>query len=565
MEDQMKNRVTTIGLSILSILLFCSALHAQAWDFIDVPQGYETLNLAVEGDTTAAGAPKSLNRVYRLARGGVYLINGHLVNVKGSPLRIWAAEGDGAKPLIIMAVNESGANDDFAYLEGPAHFKNLYISGIDMIGNQCRYTMAVYGNGTRVIWEGIQIDQSRQSHIRSYGTEQKLYFFDCEFRNSIDLATPSNGRFYDARGQLGDSLVLKNCTLYLNSQRMLRMDGAIMKNVIIDHVTFYQNAFGSNTSTGAKQTGPLELGKSVNATITNSLFIDLAAEAMRHRKTVTPPDRIPIISVDSIKSDAFPEALRKWLVANNAYGWSPELKTFWSTIDTVKGPDFISPYGKSAFFNGQNANFIEYNNFEELVPFADAPKPEPFIAYVKYRFSSNFNNKNNPDPRADRNGIGTLNDQPGSFGPENDRYTFDYPATAKAYTAGDKGYPLGDLNWFPAKKAQWLTEQATGVAGGSGATPTDYTLEQNHPNPFNPSTEIRYALAKNAKITITVHNALGQVVATLVQNQLQTAGQHSVIWNGRDSATGSILASGVYYYQLRSEQVTLTRKMLLIK
>ena len=129
--------------------------------------------------------------MYRLARGGVYLLNGQLVNIKKAALRIWAADGAGAKPLIIMAVNQTGANDDFAYLEGDAHFKNLYISGIDDIGKQDRYTMAVYDTSARVIWEGSN-RPSRQSHIRSYGN-QKLFFFNCEFRNSIDLATPSNG------------------------------------------------------------------------------------------------------------------------------------------------------------------------------------------------------------------------------------------------------------------------------------------------------------------------------------------------------------------------------------
>lgn len=551
--------------SLLFALAMTGSLWSQTWDYLDVPQGYETLNLAVEGDTTAAGAPQSLNRVYRLQRGGMYLINGKLVNVKGAPLRIWAAEGTGPKPLIIMAVNESGANDDFAAIEGPAHFKNLYISGIDMIGNQCRYTIAVYNNGTRVIWDGVQIDQSRQSHIRSYGTDQKLYFYNCEFRNSIDLATPSNGRFYDARGQIADSIVYQNCTFYLNSQRLFRMDGAIVKNLVFDHNTFYQNAYGSNTSSGAKQSGPLETGKAINARITNNIFIDLGAEAMRHRKTLNPPDRMPIIHIDSLKTADYPESIRNWVVKNNAYGWSAELKAFWATVDTLKGPDFISPYGKTAFFNGSNANLIEENNFEELVPFNDAPPLAPFLDYVKYRFSSNFNNKNNPDPRADRNGIGTLTDKQESFGPESDPYNFDYPQTARAYTAGDKGYPLGDLNWFPDKKAQWLAEQSTGVEDANTHLVCDYALEQNYPNPFNPVTQITYTLHQSSRVTLKIYNTLGQVVATLINDQLKPVGKYLVNWDGRNSETGKAVSSGVYYYQLTSAQTQITKKMMLVK
>ncbi|MFQ5604819.1 MAG: hypothetical protein ACE5HS_16230 [bacterium] len=50
---------------------------AQEADTLDVPQGFETLNLAVEGDTTATGAPKNLNRVYRLERGGLLSVERH--------------------------------------------------------------------------------------------------------------------------------------------------------------------------------------------------------------------------------------------------------------------------------------------------------------------------------------------------------------------------------------------------------------------------------------------------------------------------------------------------------
>ncbi len=85
--------------------------------------------------------------------------------------------------------------------------KNLYISGIDNIGIQDRYTMAIYDSAARVIRDGVHIDHSRQSHIRTYGKDNKLYFLNCEFRNSIDLATPSNGRFFDGRGIVQDSIM----------------------------------------------------------------------------------------------------------------------------------------------------------------------------------------------------------------------------------------------------------------------------------------------------------------------------------------------------------------------
>jgi hypothetical protein len=553
-------------LNVLTIALIISAAtvrgSAQTWDYIDVPQGYETLNLAVEGDTTAAGLAKSLNRVYRLERGGVYLLNGHIVNIKGAPLRVWAADGPGPKPMIIMAVDQTGANDDFAYCEGPAHFKNLYISGIDDIGKQDRYTMAVYGDSNRVILEGIHIDHSRQSHVRSYGTNQKLYFLNCEFRNSIDLATPSNGRFYDGRGLVQDTMMWQNCTFYVNSQRMFRTDGAVTKNIIFDHNTFYLNAYGQTTTTGWKLGGGLEIRRGLNVRITNNIFQDFNLEGLRHASSLNPLDRVCTIFVDSTGSSSYPESSRNWLVQNNSYGLSPGFKAFFAErTDTVKAPVFISLYGDSIFFRS-NPNFVQSNNFEEYQAFADAPSPDSMLKYVAYRFKNNFLNTANPDPRADRNGIGSLTTMPLSFGIESDPYNFDYPTSARAFTAGDGGFPLGDLNWFPTKKAQWET-WVTGVEEMEGVV-TSFEMNQNYPNPFNPSTTITFTLPKATRVMLAIYNTLGQRVTTLLDNRENAAGRHSAVWDGRD-ASGNIVASGIYFYQLSGPDFRIARKMVLTK
>jgi hypothetical protein len=559
----MKHRFVAMFVLLLMTLALSHAGHAQ-WDYIDVPQGYETLNLAIEGDTTLTGNAISMNRVYRLERGGMYLLNGHISNIKGAPLRVWAADGAGAKPLIIMAVNQSGANDDVAYIEGDAHFKNLYISGIDNIGIQDRYTMAVYDTGARVIWDGIQIDHSRQSHIRIYGTNTKLFFLNCEFRNSIDLATPSNGRFFDGRGLAIDTIMYQNCTIFLNSQRMFRTDGAITNTIIMDHNTFYQNAYGAFSTTATKQAGPFETRRGVNVRITNNIFQDICVEGLRHPKTLNPPDRLPIIAVDSLGSPSITESSRNWIVRNNAYGWSPIFKTFWANwgIDTlVKAPMFISPYGDSVFFKVK-PNFVQSGNFEELTQFADAPSPDTLMKYVRHRFLSNFNNVGNPDPRADRNGIGDLTTAPGTFGPESNPFNFDYPTSQRAYTAGDGGFPLGDLNWFPDRKAAW--QLVNSVDDPQDGIVTEYHLEQNFPNPFNPTTRIEFALPQSARVSLAIYNAIGQEVARLLNNEDRVAGDHTLTWDGRDAA-GTVVPTGVYFYRLQTPNMQITKKMILVK
>jgi hypothetical protein len=90
------------------------------------------------------------------------------------------------------------------------------------------------------------------------------------------------------------------------------------------------------------------------------------------------------------------------------------------------------------------------------------------------------------------------------------------------------------------------------------------TLEQNYPNPFNPQTTIAFSLKQRTRVTIHVYNVAGERVATLL-DETRPAGAHfDVRWDGRDAA-GSPVASGVYFYMLRSDTFSQTRKMVLLK
>ncbi len=92
--------------------------------------------------------------------------------------------------------------------------------------------------------------------------------------------------------------------------------------------------------------------------------------------------------------------------------------------------------------------------------------------------------------------------------------------------------------------------------------PVTYQLYQNYPNPFNPYTTIRYDLPENTRVTLTLFDILGQRVATLV-NEEQTVGSYSYVLD-MQSANLS-LPSGVYLYQIRTGNYTMTKKLMLIK
>ncbi len=86
---------------------------------------------------------------------------------------------------------------------------------------------------------------------------------------------------------------------------------------------------------------------------------------------------------------------------------------------------------------------------------------------------------------------------------------------------------------------------------------------QNYPNPFNPNTQIQYHLATPSDVELTIYNAKGQKVCTLI-NEFKNAGDHQINWNGKN-ANGVEVSSGIYYCGFKSNQGTMNHKMLLIK
>lgn len=96
-----------------------------------------------------------------------------------------------------------------------------------------------------------------------------------------------------------------------------------------------------------------------------------------------------------------------------------------------------------------------------------------------------------------------------------------------------------------------------------GTKPESFTLNPNHPNPFNPETEISFVLPQAAHVKLEVYNILGRKVKTLI-DEPRDAGYQAVVWDGT-SSSGSYVSSGVYFYRLIAGDYVATRKMSLIK
>ncbi len=104
------------------------------------------------------------------------------------------------------------------------------------------------------------------------------------------------------------------------------------------------------------------------------------------------------------------------------------------------------------------------------------------------------------------------------------------------------------------------------IWASGGNTPTTFRLYQNHPNPFNPTTTIRFDVpgsAARVPVTLAIFSVRGERIRVLVEAE-RAPGTYSETWDGRDD-NGVAVGSGVYFYSLRAGTQQTSRRMVLLK
>ncbi|MCW9095100.1 MAG: T9SS type A sorting domain-containing protein [Ignavibacteriaceae bacterium] len=132
------------------------------------------------------------------------------------------------------------------------------------------------------------------------------------------------------------------------------------------------------------------------------------------------------------------------------------------------------------------------------------------------------------------------------------------PFTLSAPSAGlyrvNAGYKNPSLRW----DSSMISITTVTNINENELNPTAFKLYDNYPNPFNPSTTLRYSIPEASFTTLKVYDELGKEVATLV-NETKSAGTYEVEFSAKD------LASGIYYYTLQAGSFSKTNKMILMK
>ncbi len=132
----------------------------------------------------------------------------------------------------------------------------------------------------------------------------------------------------------------------------------------------------------------------------------------------------------------------------------------------------------------------------------------------------------------------------------------------------DGSYKYNPWGWQWAHQLTfWLEASKIGGTAvedlAENQLPTRFELAQNYPNPFNPTTHITFSLPTRAQVSLAIYDLTGRLVKEIVDDQYDV-GIHHVVWDATDS-WGHGVASGIYYYRLKTDQFTETKKMLFLK
>lgn len=122
---------------------------------------------------------------------------------------------------------------------------------------------------------------------------------------------------------------------------------------------------------------------------------------------------------------------------------------------------------------------------------------------------------------------------------------------------------IDTVYWTPGQTIDGKDDMVVSVEKESSQLPKEFNLYNNYPNPFNPSTVIKVALPSTQHVTLRVYNIHGELISTLVNNNL-SAGYHQFTWNGINN-NGSRVSSGIYFYQVISNEFNQVKKMMLLK
>ncbi len=599
----MKKYFTLLLMGLAFLLMRPNTTFAQNTDTLDIGVA-DAANISnvINGDTLQGGVIKNPNRVYRLQRGLIYQMDA-TISINGS-FKMIATDGDGRPPVLAAKIlPDNSSISHYFNLYGATskdEFDDIYFLGIRQdgdISNALNSGISVYDSAMslkvrRCVFDGYG---ARGIQVWEGGAWSKIDVQDSKFRN---LIFPGGSWLYgQAFKTVGntyplDTVKFINNTFLACGSYVFGVSGYV-NYALFDHNTIMYgigNTFLCAYNTNVHITNNIVYSAFAAMgykpavygdwffprpdTVSSGIIVINVADTVAFRDTtlIMPGISFIINNNHRVTADMLSEQNRVLEVNHNDYFYPDKLTNFINTYnDTVQYVvNVLYPGGQEPMVN-KIAQPRWMNGYTQDILTNRLPEQAPMINVdnaTTYNADPQFNDADAVDLVDSL--IGKLHEiLIDNISTSRWTYKLTYPpawplpedlayANTNLQTASTGGFPLGDLNWFPSKKAEWET-WVTDVKEDKGtAAPSAFKLLQNYPNPFNPTTEIKFSIAKPGLVTLKVYDVLGREVATLVNKELGT-GNFSVSFNA------SNLASGTYIYHLTAGDVQISKKMVLLK
>lgn len=550
-------------------------------DYTDMGDLDNSLYNAVNADTV--DVPDG--RVYLLKNYGWYPVSNNPRSRVGKKITIMGEINESLKlsqdpdgPAVFSGYGRAIGNLNSG---GDLIVKNIIANAANP-GNGLGWTLFGGNANARLTVENCILEHNQWVFINS-PNNAKLYFKDNYMVNMVGHACRRNGGIVDFFSDQ-DTLLFENNTV-INAQGSLvkLRAGYKVNRTILNHNTFV-NCAGYIM---------MNIGNTGNVSLTNNLFVNSNVQGycsafQTEDAGEVDKDDLPMGLVN-VYADSLGEANGYTFYADgNATYWSPIWDNYIQTL-TDNDVNVVAQ-----LTNGWQSQRIAMNSRTADMFADDATYPQLKNGTWVEGVQPNFANSENLFTDAltalktyalatvDTASVEVLPDWRLVNTPATDLFVYaDFPIpvdlsydNSELLTAGINGFPIGDLNWFPSENASWQAQKADeyaaihevlygtraplSVAEALEIPANNYRLDQNFPNPFNPSTTITFAVPEAGNVTLKVYDVIGKEVATLVNGQL-AADTYKVSF---DAAS---LSSGVYLYTLSVGNFTQTKKMVLMK
>lgn len=577
----MKSVMATLFLISLMLLSgLTSVTYAQNDTLVVYANSTKTLDQTISADVTGGGA--QAHKVYKLVSTDTTYLFGTAITAT-SDIAIVGKLGSNGRPPCIQpdVLPDATVPGTFLILNKngiKALLKNIYITGQSIggsVNSPNAICVIVKSDNCRLEVNNCVFEQWDQYALNYQGNMDKLFVYNTKFRNMVNSA----GQWYvgeavrNSGGNATDSLVMKNNTFFcVNAYAAAPVTGKILNYFEFTHndvVWMFKNPFFAFNVTNAK--------------INDNLFY--AAWAGGISKTEYPwwdqlrsPEKGSLIDFDTLNvaiakifdpQDStnanvrmLAEAKRTIEVKNNAYFWPQKVVDYikaWNDtahVDSVITATWMNQRTTNMFTNKTTwPGFTEAGNqnvdpkFGASIDSVMENKTEFGVGFLDY-FKAVRTAKISTEVWGYHLQHVTQGANWVPQWPLPEAKDLKYTNTA-LLTASTDGKPIGDLNWFG---------MAVGVKENySSKVPENFTLYEAYPNPFNPSTTIKFDLPASGNVSLRVYDLQGRLVNTVVNDEFKVRGTYEY------KIDMNRMASGIYFYTLQQNGQFLTKKMALLK